>query len=324
MNFVKQVIESGGSIHPIILPAELTNGTGTFNPSIYNDNGQLLMNIRHCQVTIYHSEKSIFEHQWGPLVYVHPENDQTLTTTNYFCHLDSNLNIIRTDVVDFSRFNEPPIWNFIGLEDCRVFRWEGKLYLCGVRRDTTPNGVGRMEMSEIEITENAVTEVSRFRIPAPGKDDTYCEKNWMPILDLPYQFIKWCNPTEIVTVNPIKKTCTSFIGTNVLPLQNDLRGGSQVLSWKDQGYFTLIHETYLFNSEAGRKNGIYRHRFVLWDKHWNIIKISDPFSFGEAHIEFAAGMCYHGDDLLITFGIQDNAAYILRCPLKLIENALNV
>ena len=321
-NFVKQVIESGGSIHPIIIPAELTKGTGTFNPSIYNDNGQLFVNVRHCQVTIYHSEKGIFEHPWGPLVYLHPENDVTLTTTNYFCHLDSDLNVTRINAIDFSKFDESPKWEFIGLEDCRVFRWKGKLYLCGVRRDTTTNGVGRMELSEIEIYGDSVKEVSRFRIPAPGKDDSYCEKNWMPILDEPFTFVKWSNPTEIASVDLTHKTCSSYVSNQTLPLECDLRGGSQVLKWKD-GYIAIVHETYLYKSEAGRKNGMYRHRFIYWDKDWNLRKMSKKFSFGESNIEFAAGMCYHNDDMLISFGIQDNAAYILRCPLNIIEEALN-
>jgi hypothetical protein len=30
--------------------------------------------------------------------------------------------------------------------------------------------------------------------------------------------------------------------------------------------FCLNHETYLTKSEAGRKDGVYRHRFVVWDK----------------------------------------------------------
>ena len=40
------------------------------------------------------------------------------------------------------------------LEDARLIKWLNKYYLSGVRRDTTPNGVGRMELSEIEIDED--------------------------------------------------------------------------------------------------------------------------------------------------------------------------
>jgi len=321
-NFVKKVLDAGGSITPLIIPAEQTNGTGTFNPSIFNDNGKLLMNMRHCQVTIYHSEKNLYEHQWGPLCYMNPENDITLTTTNYFCEIGDDLMIKKHNVVDFSKFNQKPLWEFIGLEDCRVFRWEEKLYICGVRRDTTTNGQGRMELSEIEMDDSGVREVSRFRIPTPGDDSSYCEKNWMPIIDMPYHFVKWCNPTEVVKVDPVNKKCeTVFLG-NYVQKNLDYRGGSQVIPL-GQYRIALTHQTNLFQSEQGRKNAIYRHAFVIWDKNWNVVKYCEPFPFMDVHIEFCAGMTVHNKDLLITFGIQDNAAYLLRAPLKFIEDFIN-
>ena len=322
-NFVKQVIDNGGSIHPIIIPSNQTNGTGTFNPSVYNDDGKLMLNTRHCQVTIYHSEMGTFEHEWGPLVYLNPENDITLTTTNFFVQLNADLSTNKIDIVDFSKLNQKPIWEFIGLEDCRVFRWEGKLYLCGVRRDTTTNGVGRMELSEIEITENGINEVSRFRIPAPVNDGSYCEKNWMPILDMPYHFVKWCSPVDIVKVDPVNKTCESiFIGKTHLSVPKDQRGGSQVIPLKDGEHMCITHEVNLFKSTNGRKDATYRHRFIRFDKNWDVVKISDEFSFFNAEIEFCAGMAEYNDDYLITFGVTDNAAYILRCPKTLIESII--
>lgn len=43
-NFAKYIIDRGGDIHPLIIPAELTNGTGLMNPSIYNKNGNIIVN----------------------------------------------------------------------------------------------------------------------------------------------------------------------------------------------------------------------------------------------------------------------------------------
>ena len=80
-NFVKHCIDNGGIIKPLIIPAEITNGTGLFNPSILNDNGTLLVNVRHCQYTLYHSELNNYEHPWGPLLYLNPDDDRTLRTT---------------------------------------------------------------------------------------------------------------------------------------------------------------------------------------------------------------------------------------------------
>jgi hypothetical protein len=321
-NFVKRVLDAGGDIAPLIVPSEFTNGTGIFNPAIYNDDGKLLCNIRHCQVTIYHSEKSKFEHQWGPLSYLNPENDITLTTTNYFCEIGDDLLVKKFNKIDTSKLDVPPIWEFRGLEDGRVVRWDGKLFICGVRRDTTTNGQGRMELSELEVDDNGVREISRFRIPAPGADDSYCEKNWMPVLDMPYHFVKWSNPTEVVKVDPVNKTCEVVFTGNYVQLPFDLRGSSQVITVGNYR-IAVAHLVNLFKSEAGRKNATYRHSFIVWDKNWNILKYGAPFAFLDSEIEFCAGMCLKDDNILISFGVTDNSAYLMRAPLKFIEEFIN-
>lgn len=321
---VKYALENGGSIHPLIIPADLTKGTGLFNPSVYKDGDNLLVNVRHCQYTILHAEKGKFEHQWGPLVYLCPENDMTLTTTNYLCVLDDNLDVTTIQQVDTSALDVPPIWEFVGLEDARLVRWDGKLFMCGVRRDTTTNGVGRMELSEIINTSDGVKEISRWRIPAPAPDTSYCEKNWVPVLDMPYHFVKWSNPTEVVKVDPIAKTCESVFVGEYINKPYDYRGGSQVISCGDYR-ITLPHIVTNFSkSEAGRKNAQYRQAFIVWDKDWNIVKFTEPFSFMNAEIEFCCGMTEYKDNYLISFGFQDNAAFLLRVPKTIIEELIDV
>lgn len=322
-SFVLDALQNGGTIKPLLIPKELTKGTGLFNPSVFVDNGKILVNIRHCQYTIYHSEKKKFEHEYGPLVYLNPENDITLTTTNYLCTLNGDLDITATNRIDTSMLDVRPIWDFVGLEDARLVRWNHKLYVSGVRRDTTPNGVGRMELSEIEFTKTGdVKELTRWRIPAPGPDNSYCEKNWMPIVDQPYHYIKWSNPTEVVRVDPDKGTCeTVFVGEHE-NMPYDLRGGSQVIPYGDY-YLAITHSVYLFNSEQERKDAVYRHEFVVWDKNFKRVKTTEPFNFMGADIEFCAGMAQHGDQMLITFGFQDNAAYIVGVPLTFIEKYIN-
>lgn len=330
-NFVKTALQAGGSLHPLIIPANLTGGTGLMNPSIFNDNGKILAVIRHVNYTFYHSENKVFLHPWGPLTYLHPENDMHLRTNNYYCELDDKLNISRYDKIDmtFGDSKYTPMWEFIGLEDARLMRWNGKLYICGVRRDTTTNGQGRMELCEIVAEPNAVKEVSRFRIPAPNNPNSYCEKNWMPVLDMPYHFIKWSAPTELVRANPEDLSCqTVLINDNNSPsnkpgLRRDIRGGSQVVPFGDYR-IAMTHEVDLFNSEVGRKDAVYHHRFVVWDKDWNIVKYSREFWMMDGRVEFGVGMCHYGtDEVLITFGFQDNAAYVLRCPTARIMEFIN-
>jgi hypothetical protein len=320
-SLAKSALNNGGKIYPLIIDADLNSGLGLMNPSIFLDEDKTIVNLRAVNYTFYHSEEKLFQHQYGPLTYVHPEDDLHLRTWNYYLELDENYKISRVNKIDTSKFPEKELWEFVGLEDARIFRWNDKLYTSGVRRDLDPTGIGRMELCEIEVQEDKVVELSRFRIPTPIHD-TYCEKNWMPILDLPYHYIKWSNPTEVVKVDPEKETCEQVFIGEWKQLPRDLRGGSQVISWKDH-YLAITHEVDLFNSEVGRKDAVYRHRILLWDKDWNIIKWSNDFSLMGGHVEFCIGLALKGDDFLLSFGFQDNAAYLLKFPQSVMEEFLN-
>jgi len=322
---VKSSLDRGGSIHPLIIPSELTNGTGLMNPSIYLDGDQLLVNIRHVNYTLYHSEQKRFQHRYGTLQYLHPENDRKLRTWNYFGVLNPDLALKQITAVDTTRLDVEPIWEFVGLEDARLFRWDNKMFLSGVRRDTTTNGQGRMELSELSVKTNIVREIKRTRIPAPGANASYCEKNWMPILDQPYHYVKWSNPTEVVRFDPatgITET-VHLDETKFISGQPDFRGSSQVIPYGDL-YLALIHEVDLFKSEHGEKDANYKHRFLVWDRSWNIVKFTDAFTFMNADIEFCCGAAFVGDDLLLSFGFQDNAAFILRMPKTVLREYLGV
>lgn len=310
-NFAARALDAGGVLAPLIVPAEHTNGTGLFNPTVLVHNNDIMINVRHCQYTLFHAELKRFEHEWGPLLYLHPENDCTLTTTNFFGRVAPDLTLTSVQAVDTSRLDVKPLWEFVGLEDVRMVRWHNRLYYCGVRRDTTTHGQGRMELSEIDTSGDSPREISRQRMPAPGTDKSYCEKNWMPVQDLPYTFVKWCNPTEVVRYDPdTKQTHQIHLGQWVSK-PYDFRGGSQVIPWGDYR-IAITHVAHLTKSESGRKDGTYRHVLIVWDRDWNVVKYGEPFAFLGAHIEFCCGMALWQDQVLITFGVQDNAAYILR------------
>jgi hypothetical protein len=329
-------LKRGGSIHPIIIPkGVLGNETGIMNPSIFLHNGKILVNVRHVNYILYHSEGKKFPHQWGPLVYIHPENDVALKTHNVMCELDENLNLKSAGRVNMVLDTEPT-WNFVGLEDARLFSWNNKLYLCGVRRDCYDDkGKGRMEMAEIDFIDGEWREISRNPIPAPGDDSSYCEKNWMPILDMPYHFVKWCNPMQVVHYDiENRKTTNVYLDEGERkPYPKDFRGGSQVVRINENQRMAFIHETNLLRDPFGRKDGDYAHRVLIWDNDWNLIHASKPFHFlgtyydhvtnTDYNIEFVTGMAIHGNNILISFGFQDNASFILRIPQNVFADFLS-
>ena len=323
MNFVKLALENGGSIKPLLISSKDLSGPSLTNPSVIVVDGKILVNVRNVNYTLYHSELGRFEHAWGPLVYVHPENDIHLRTTNYILELNEDLNVSWYSKIDTSKFDTyQPQWEFVGLEDVRLVEWQNKLYGIGVRRDLDTVGTGRMELSEFEIFGTQVKEVSRYRIPGPPPDKEYCMKNCTPILNKPFHLLKWTNPTSLMEFNPSGAESIIYETSSHISGCNDMRGGSQVINWKD-GYLTLVHETELYYSEQGRKDATYRHRFVVWNKDFQIQKMSPLFSFLNMKIEFACGLADYKDNFLITFGAQDNAAYILKISKSVVEDFIN-
>jgi hypothetical protein len=319
MNLVEKSVAHGGILAPLVVPSAF----GAMNPSVYvDDDGDILVNIRVVNYTLVHAEnKQLFPSRFGPLTYLHPEADQRLVTENYLCRLDGDLKMTDSAKVEMLNLHEP-IWEFVGLEDARVVQWNGDYYLIGVRRDTTTNGVGRMEYSLVDIDKAnwSVRELSRKRIPAPGADDSYCEKNWMPVVDTPYRFVKWSMPTELVYANPDGGSEQLFVRQTPTP-PADQRGGSQVIQWGNL-YIAILHEVNLFKNYLEQKDAIYRHRLIMWDQQFNFAGLSDAFSFLDARVEFAVGAAKVGDDLLVSFGFQDNAAFILRVPKLVVEDLI--
>jgi len=76
----------------------------------------------------------------------------------------------------------------------------------------------------------------------------------------------------------------------------------------------------LWYSEQNNKDSQYYHRFLVWDENWNIVYWSDEFKFMDAQVEFCCGLHIDDSGLFITFGYQDNAAYVLKMTHNVFEN----
>lgn len=316
MNLVQKAVEHGGKLAPLAIP----NTFGGMNPSVYIDpDGDILVNVRVVNYILYHSEnEQRFPSRWGPLAYLHPEKDQRLVTENYVVRLNSNLEITDCAKVEMLELHQP-IWEFVGLEDARLVYWDD-YYLIGVRRDTTNNGVGRMEKSKVSIDKDTWTikEISRERIEVPSQ--SYCEKNWMPIVDKPFHFVKWHSPIEVMKAEGTMAQQVA-LKQGIQP-EKDQRGGSQLIRWGSV-YIAITHEVDLFKNYLQQKDGIYRHRLCVYDDDLNLVGISpESFSFLDGRIEFCVGAAEYEGDLLVSFGFQDNAAFVLRVPRSIVEDMI--
>lgn len=337
---IDQCLSEGGSVHPLLLDPQITSGLPLCNPTILEleKDSKYLLNLRWVSYYLHHCEqKQKYQTPWGPLNYVRPDNDEYLRTENYICDLDlSSMSPTNPRKIDDRFFEKPQEWDFVGLEDIRLTQWNGSIYGSGVRR-FAPDGKGRMQISKLKITKNEAIEESRVFSEAPFDKTSYCEKNWMPILDEPFKYVKWCDPTEVVLVHPDKPEgsvgdasgtfCQSetFIVKNNSRFisANNQRGGSQIISYKDY-YVAVTHEVEGWHTQKGDRDAIYRHRFLVWDKSWNLVRCTPRFHFMHGKIEFCCGIASYKDHFLMTFGFQDNSAILFKMPKAFFDSYLNI
>jgi len=350
-SLVKDSFSKGGSIHPLLISPEVTKHLSLCNTSILEveKDSRYILNIRWVSYYLHHCENNQkYQTPWGPLNYVRPDSDEHLRTENYICDLNlENMTPYNPRKIDESKFPSPQEWDFVGLEDSRLTQWNGKIYGSGVRR-FFPDGRGRMQVSSLNIDTNKAVEEERVFIEAPTNPDSYCEKNWMPLTGSPFFYLKWCSPVEVVKVDPTMKSpfpqeypvvdpqdgkikaatniCPSrtwLSKENELPVGLEPRGGSQVIFYKDY-YVATIHEVDGWHNEKDDRDAYYYHRFIVWDKDWNLVNYSDRFTFMHGRIEFCCGMASYKDSFLITFGFQDNTAFLFKMPKKYFDKLLKI
>lgn len=332
---VKESLEYGGSIHPLLIDSNLTGKLSLCNPSILEleKNSKYIINLRWVSYYLHHCENlEKYQTPWGPLCYVRPDDDPYLRTENYICDLDlPTMSVKNPRKINHSAFSEPEPWDFVGVEDIKLSYWNGDIYGSGVRR-FSPNGKGRMQMCKLDISNKSAVEVERSFIEAPKHKDSYCEKNWMPILDQPFKFLKWCAPVEIVgidkhSIDQDTGYCRSYVdklNQNSFPDNGmEPRGGGQIIRYNNF-YLGLVHEVDGWHNEKDDRDAFYCHRFMLWDEDWNLIRYSDRFTFMRGKIEFACGLANFQDNFLITFGFQDNSAILYKMPKTYLDKLLKI
>ena len=61
---------------------------------------------------------------------------------------------------------------------------------------------------------------------------------------------------------------------------------------------------------------------VVWDKEFNFVGITSPFAFLDTPIEFCVGAAIIKNNLVLTFGVQDNCAFVLEVPKKVVNEMI--
>lgn len=191
-----------------------------------------------------------------------------------------------------------PNSRFYGYEDIRTMCWENGVYFSC----TTVNGddTGTMTFGKIENLDlNVIKQI---------RTSNRREKNWVPIENMPGNYIYSFDPITIVDSN--REICIRAKERFNLPLS----GSTPLLEYKD-GYIALVH--------SKDRNLRYTHQFVELGPDLRIRRISVPFSFLGAKTEFCVDAKIIGGKIRLLPSVFDGISYMFTFSLEILESILD-
>jgi len=243
--------------------------------------------------------------------FVPTESDGILRTRNLMLRLDRELRFLdQTEVTG----SPPPLRNHVirGMEDCRLFEHGGRVAFTCTTTELHPDGPFLMSL----VTLDKQFRVER-QVPLRFDRGSLVEKNWLPFTDGKtgaLRAVYGYEPLLILGIDPETGRCEAVTehrsGRNVA-----FRGSAgpvDLPSSAGVGKLLLVHEV----AFHGRR--YYLHRFVSIGEDSAITGVSRPFIFFHRGIEFVCGMTlsHDGEELLITFGVEEREAWLCRLPLR--------
>jgi hypothetical protein len=237
----------------------------------------------------------------------------------WMANLDSDWKIIEETMreIDFSRAGD-----FLrGPEDGRLYWRDGSWYILAVMKEPRiTNNIPRIGTFKINKT-----KAELIKLYTEG-DLQPVEKNWMPLHEH-NELFDFVYSGDSVYKSEVGKIYRHDVS---LEMGKNIRGGSQLWNIGDK-YLAIIHETFIkkINVYSARHFGYrdkiirtYLHKFATYDKTGKLVELSDPFTFEGNNIEFAAGLVLSGDDVIISYGYKDVAAYLGKIKLNIVIEML--
>lgn len=281
------------------------------NPSILFHNNVLFVNFRSINYLTYISDKQKYFKNingWMSANNAFSENYLAYIVNNKLTNAYKNINLEIDKTCKYA-----------GLEDAILTSWNNQIYLCGTRCDFEPNRarfcIYKLDNKYQVIERTIINDESVVGV---------IEKHWSPIEDKPFTFIRWCNPTEIVTIEPVTgKILNREIKQLSYNCLQGLRGNCQTVKYKD-GYLSIVHDTKRYFSLNGNQKPVYKHYFIKYNYNFEIEKISKPFNFEEDDIEFCCGLQNYNNIISISYSVRDSIPVLIQFNESCLENLFDI
>ena len=179
-----------------------------------------------------------------------------------------------------------PVLDHVGYEDVRLVSVGGELAGSATVRIGESCRIVRLHL-------NAQGDVERADVQPSNQIH---EKNWMPLsVNGAFTWIYSLDPTAILP-GPLHQSSLAL---------DHLRGGAAINF--DGGYLCVTHEAIDFPDRR-----IYLHRFVRLNARFTVVAVSATWVFAQHGIEFCAGLEQDGEEIVLSYGIDDCAPWITR------------
>lgn len=249
------------------------------------------------------------------------EPDGVHRTRNLLLRLDRDLGFLgQTEVHDDDGVLRPLREHAVrGLEDGRLVLLDGETAFTCTTTEHHPAGPHRISLLTVDGAGGLVRHV-----PLTGHGDERPQKNWLPFLDETsgeLRAVYGYEPLEVLRIDPETGQCTVAVsrptGRNLEAFRGSA-GPVKIPAELGGGRLLLVHHV----ADHGRRT--YYQRFLRVDEEWNLRDASRPFTFMKREIEFPAGAClsHSGEELLVTFGVEDREAWLCRIPLATVLGIL--
>jgi predicted GH43/DUF377 family glycosyl hydrolase len=212
-------------------------------------------------------------------------------TQNYYAILDDDLNITYYWFLE-DRHLRCSVFSLEGIEDLRLFNWKREKWAIASAINYPSNCAN---MSLMRVDGRDLKDQVFFSSPTNATK----EKNWMPFVhDDTLNFLYTPNG-HMLTYENKEMSATHFDRPNVL--QN--WSGSSCIVERDGKHYAILHK---------REGNTYTHMLVGYDLTGLLMWQSKEFNFEHIGIEFCAGMAFKGDDVVISYGVMDKKAVLLK------------
>lgn len=248
----------------------------------------------------------------------------TVKTRNFLVEYDRNFNLLgQQEIIENLQREHVRFVNIQGLEDCRLFDFKGSNWFTCTTLDTNPGQQPQITLCKLEDgSGGSEIHVEQF-IPFMGPDLFRCEKNWLPLVkDGELHMIYSFDP--FIIYKPVIEKLPCIIDKKVLAIHQEQKydfsrfsGSAPPIEFED-GYLVLVHEN-VYDDQR-----IYMHRFVYFDRDFNITKLSKPFIYLHKGIEYCCGMTvdHSGELLIMSVGMEDREAYLCSVDLNTVRGML--